>query len=43
MKFTPLEESDRKKNIEVYERCVKKQQMGAEINLDDSMADDANN
>ena len=43
MKFSPLEEVDRKKNIEVYERCVKKQQMGAETTLDDSMAEDANN
>ena len=40
MKFSPLEQGDRKKNIEVYERCVKKQQMGADLNLDDTVADD---
>lgn len=42
MKFSPLEQGDRKKNIEVYERCVKKQQMGADLNLDDTVADDQN-
>ena len=42
MKFSPLEEGDRKKNIEIYERCVKKQQMGAELDESGSVADDSN-